>query len=84
MDESPARPWWLLAACYGSSVDFFATDRVGAAIAKAVCAECPVIEYCREAGMSELWGIWGGMTASARLEYRKRRREERWSPTIPA
>ena len=72
--DGSTRPWWLLAACYGSAVDFFPVDKAGADQAKAICATCPVDEFCLEEGMSEPWGIWGGYTPSGRQKLRKAQR----------
>jgi WhiB family redox-sensing transcriptional regulator len=41
--------------------------------ARAVCARCPVLEQCRELGLStaaEPYGIWGGLTEQERVEIR--------------
>ena len=37
--------------------------------AKVICASCPVIEQCREHGLSvqEPFGIWGGLTEDERV-----------------
>ena len=36
-------------------------DRVAAAqYAAAICAECPVVDYCRAYAAKEKWGIWAG------------------------
>ena len=40
--------------------------------AKAICATCPVLEECREHGLShERFGIWGGLTAAERRKIRR-------------
>lgn len=31
------------------------------AVAKAVCERCPVWKMCLQEGMSENWGMWGGL-----------------------
>lgn len=36
------------------------------AVGKLVCASCPVWEECAEAGSSETWGMWGGLTPQER------------------
>lgn len=40
------------------------------AAAKALCAQCPVIEECREHALKvqEPYGVWGGLTESDRAE----------------
>src|SRR5699024_3664991 len=40
--------------------------------AKAVCAGCPVLAQCREYGMTEPHGVWGGLSAGERREIRAR------------
>ncbi len=71
--------WRELAACVRldeGEVDFFPDpEDVGAiAVAKAVCATCPVAEECLayaiETNQSE--GIWGGLTAKERARLRRR------------
>lgn len=45
--------------------------------AKQICADCPVIAQCREAGRTERYGIWGGLTAEERgWDGRGQRRRE--------
>lgn len=46
--------------------------------AKAVCAACPVIEQCREHGLSvqEPFGIWGGLTEDDRIVILNKKFEE--------
>lgn len=34
--------------------------------AKQICAECPVMQQCREAGRHERHGVWGGTTPAER------------------
>ncbi len=71
--------WRELAACLRleeGEVDFFPDpEDVGAiAVAKAVCATCPVAEECLayaiETNQSE--GIWGGLTPKERARLRRR------------
>src|SRR5699024_7243525 len=40
--------------------------------AKTVCASCPVIAQCREYGMSEPHGVWGGLSERERRDIRAR------------
>ncbi len=55
------------AVCLGQTDTFFPSnikelfDR-----AKAICATCPEMHPCREAGMAEPYGIWGGLTPRER------------------
>ena len=39
--------------------------------AKAICETCPVRSECLEIGMSERFGIWGGVTSTDRRKMRK-------------
>ena len=71
--------WHENAACSGLGNERFypyrGYDAVRqAASAKAICAVCPVIEQCREAGLEEKFGIWGGTTERDRRILRRRRR----------
>jgi WhiB family transcriptional regulator, redox-sensing transcriptional regulator len=53
--------------------------------AVAICAGCPVIEQCRQHGLSvqEPYGVWGGLTEDDREAiYTAQRRTERQSRTI--
>ena len=54
------------AACLGMTHLFFPEIGETAAAAKRVCDGCPVRVECREAGMSEVCGVWGGMTVRER------------------
>lgn len=44
--------------------------------AKQLCAQCPVLEACREhaLALAEPYGIWGGMSESERMFILKKRR----------
>ena len=72
-------PWWhRAAACRGADSDLFFLDRgKPSTAARAICAECPVLNVCLEWALSEpesLEGIWGGMSRRERRFERKRRR----------
>jgi WhiB family transcriptional regulator, redox-sensing transcriptional regulator len=43
--------------------------------AKAMCAQCPVIEECLDHAMRvrEPYGVWGGLTAEERNQLQRRR-----------
>jgi WhiB family redox-sensing transcriptional regulator len=43
--------------------------------ARALCAECVVMDECREWGVVNLepWGMWGGLTYRDRLRERRKR-----------
>lgn len=79
-------PDWTDAACRHSDADFFPEGADGGGnrpglfkaikAAKAVCAVCPLIEACRDYAIDNGldWGIWGGMTARARIDARRARK----------
>lgn len=60
--------WQDDAACRGMDIRlFYPVEHPGhgwsdAQDAALVCARCPVRAQCLEAGMTELWGIWGGLS----------------------
>jgi len=67
------RDWRDAAACRDEDPQLFQpVSHVGApnllqiAEAKAICAHCPVKAICREVGMTEPSGIWGGLTEEER------------------
>lgn len=63
LDAVYRRPrWHLQAACRGKPTEwFFPAKGQPSSYAKAVCAECPVIDRCAAAGAGEA-GIWAGET----------------------
>ena len=64
--------WYHRAACRGRwtpADDPWFTPPHDSALA--VCQTCPVREPCAEAGASEPYGIWGGMTERQRAEARQ-------------
>lgn len=78
--------WMNQAACADLRTNMFPSvrDPAGQAAAKAVCAECPVAEACRELGLDqdkqgraeERWGVWGGQNGPQRgrlVAHRERR-----------
>ena len=70
LPEAPS--WFAEAACYGSDIDYVepgGKDAVRAALA--LCEGCPVRAACAEAGASEPYGIWGGMTERERARARQ-------------
>jgi WhiB family redox-sensing transcriptional regulator len=76
-ETSAAPAWQALAGCRGFSVELFyptREDPVLLRLAKSVCAACPVVTLCLEAGMKESEGIWGGMTPDERRSLRRARR----------
>lgn len=53
--------WHQRAACRGAGPELFFVERGGdPRPARELCAECPVVTECREAGTGERFGIWGG------------------------
>ncbi len=82
---APAQPpvtglgaWADRAACCDApaDVDFFAEGRGLAGKqeienAKAICGGCPVRLSCLEAGISEEFGVWGGLDTGERKRLRK-------------
>ncbi len=67
-----ARPeWHQRAACRGAGTDAFYPSRgQRPGPARELCARCPVIEDCAEAGRAEEYGIWGGLSERARRAIR--------------
>jgi WhiB family redox-sensing transcriptional regulator len=67
------RSWIQEAACRGMNTDIFFPergDRQTIALAREVCNECPVTAQCRDYGMRERIGIWGGTTEFNRRKMR--------------
>jgi len=69
--------WRAAAACRGKSVQIFFPDRIdhqGHAEARAICAGCPSRVPCLEEALTnrEQYGIFGGLTATARVHLRRR------------
>jgi hypothetical protein len=40
--------------------------------ARAICAGCPVVVECADAGATEAYGVWGGMSVMERRLARRR------------
>ena len=63
-------PWRALAACRGQTELMFPESERGQPVdfapALAVCAGCPVVEPCRQAGVRERHGVWGGASPTDR------------------
>lgn len=82
-NETPAGElpqWWSDGECQriGAPVDWFFPERgASAAPAKSICAVCPVIDECREYGMSQKFGVWGGLSERERRRIRSQRARER-------
>lgn len=71
-----------MAACrHRPDVNFFPElDRKRArreiAMAKAVCAVCPVRNACAKAGLNEVFGVWGGLDEDERRALRMAEHKE--------
>lgn len=69
--------WTEKAICVEAYADAFfpekGSDPHSKLTAKMTCLQCPVILECREAGMAEDYGIWGGLTEQERKRIRKER-----------
>ncbi|MGE3621743.1 MAG: WhiB family transcriptional regulator [Acidimicrobiia bacterium] len=53
--------WHAQAACRGKGTRlFYAEHGETLGPAKAICATCPVVELCAQAGEKEHHGVWGG------------------------
>ncbi len=64
--------WWRSAACRGRGPDmFFPTVGEPVDPALEVCSGCPVVAQCADAGESERFGIWGGLSGKRRKERRR-------------
>jgi WhiB family redox-sensing transcriptional regulator len=72
------RPDWVdKAACKGMTALFFPekNEAPTADWARRICNTCPVQAECREYGMQERFGIWGGLSEMQRRPLRKEKRE---------
>lgn len=64
--------WRLQALCHKRNADFWYPPLDADApeqyysIAREVCRCCPVWEQCLQDGVSEKWGMWGGLTPKDR------------------
>jgi WhiB family transcriptional regulator, redox-sensing transcriptional regulator len=75
--------WQYQGACRGEeSATFFHPEgergsarRRRAAVARAICGTCPVIEQCRRHALAvrEPYGVWGGLTEEDREQILSRR-----------
>ncbi len=77
--------WQIEGSCRGLDPDLFFVESERGSVrdkhvarAKAICAECPVMQSCREHGLNtqEAYGIWGGLT---RHERQATLRRQRWT-----
>ncbi len=78
LEELVRRPKWQeRSACRNEDTStFFPVDGVGLAVARRICARCPVISDCRAFACadSSLKGIWAGMSERERARERQRTR----------
>ncbi len=60
--------WLQYAACKGKTGPFFSRYADDVALARKLCAGCPVREECLDHAMSDLSlvGLWAGLTADER------------------
>lgn len=77
-DLQSTPPWRRQAACKGLDPTIFypSDDDDECLDAKAVCAQCPVVDLCLEhaLGVREKEGIWGGCTERERRRIIRQRR----------
>jgi WhiB family redox-sensing transcriptional regulator len=71
--------WRDHARCRGVDPQVFhpaEEDEAGADAAKAICAQCPVVDSCLEfaVSMREKDGVWGGLTARERRRLVRQRK----------
>jgi WhiB family redox-sensing transcriptional regulator len=68
---------WAAAACNGWDPDIWfpePSDRRQTAVAKRICRRCPLRDACLLKGMSDDYGIFGGLDATERRELRRSNR----------
>jgi WhiB family transcriptional regulator, redox-sensing transcriptional regulator len=84
----PAEITWERAACRGQDATYFfapsyfekrAEKAAREAVAKAICARCPVREECLEFALEtrDPHGVWGGLNEMERRALLRRRQLER-------
>jgi WhiB family redox-sensing transcriptional regulator len=68
-------PWVVDGACGDADPAWFFPNRGESATkAKAICATCPVLAPCREFGMGEPFGVWGGLSEKERAAIKRQNR----------
>lgn len=66
--------WQMDALCAQiGPAEFFPEMGGSARTARSVCRRCPVQAECLEAGMSEKYGVWGGLSELERKTLRAER-----------
>lgn len=76
MIEFDTPGWFRDAACTTADPDaWFPEQGAAATTARKICADCPVLDLCREYAIErrDLEGIWGGTTERDRRNERRRR-----------
>lgn len=71
-------PWKDRAACVGRQELFF-EDHKSSTVrkAKTICADCEVLEDCKEYALKHAeFGVWGGMTANERRRVLRAQRKK--------
>ena len=58
---------------------WFSTKRKDVAAAVAACLECPMQAICKELGLAEEYGVWGGTTEADRRETVKASRRQEFN-----
>ena len=77
--------WMQRGACRGNGPDtFFPTGRADAAVAKLICADCPVKTECLNYAMrnGDIVGIWGGTSEKQRRQLRVIARADNGQPAM--
>jgi hypothetical protein len=68
----PPEGWQADARCLGAPTDvFFPTAGESLGDALAVCSTCPVLAACAVAGLSERFGVFGGLSEQGRSKVRR-------------
>ena len=69
--DEPSRKWMSRAACRGAPLEIFYQEGAGLNYVEArqICGTCPVVPECRDAGIREVYGVWGGMSPDDRRTY---------------
>lgn len=76
-DPDSATAWMADGLCrMHPPTTFFPSDGAGVERAKKICAECPVIDQCREHALEHRieHGVWGGCSERQRRRILKQRR----------
>ncbi len=69
LESDPKDDWRTRAACLDYDPELWfpvSTSQSAAATAKRVCRGCPVRRECLAEGRSQVFGVWGGLTADER------------------